>query len=89
LVAKAVLLVGVLPFMEPFPKILTLYDVRWETLLYVFAVFSIQVLEETIRALLKHQSLASVGGRVVTAACLGDSDLGGHGTPSLLLLIGN
>jgi hypothetical protein len=61
LVAKAVLLVGVLPFTEPFPKIPILYNVLWKTLLYVLAVFSIQVFEEIMRALLKHRSLASVG----------------------------
>jgi hypothetical protein len=58
LVAKAVLLVGVLPFMEPFRKIPIMYNVLWKTLLYVLAAFLIQVLEEIIRALLKHAGLA-------------------------------
>jgi hypothetical protein len=58
LVAKAVLLVGVLPFMEPFPKIPILYNVLWKTLLYALAALLIQVLEEVIRALLKHGGLA-------------------------------
>jgi hypothetical protein len=60
LVAKAVLLVGVLPFMEPFPKIPILYNVLWKTLLYALAAVMIQVLEEVIRALLTHGDLASV-----------------------------
>jgi hypothetical protein len=41
LVAKAVLIVGVLPFMEPFPKIPTIYNVLWKTLLYAFAALII------------------------------------------------
>jgi hypothetical protein len=61
LVAKAVLIVGVLPFMEPFPKIPILYNVLWKTLLYALAAVMIQVLEEVIRALLKHGDLAPVG----------------------------
>jgi hypothetical protein len=61
LVAKAVLLVGVLPFMDPFPKIPILYNVLWKTLLYWLAAFMIQVLEEVIRALLKQGNLALVG----------------------------
>jgi hypothetical protein len=58
LVAKAVLIVGVLPFMEPFRKIPITYNVLWKTLLYVLAAFMIQVVEEIIRALLKHDGLA-------------------------------
>jgi hypothetical protein len=60
LVAKAVLLVGVLPFMEPFPKIPILYNVLWKTLLYALAAVMIQVLEEVIRAVLTHGDLAPV-----------------------------
>jgi hypothetical protein len=60
LVAKAVLLVGVLPFMEPFPKIPILYNVLWKTLLYWLAAVMIQVLEEVMRALLKQGDLAPV-----------------------------
>jgi hypothetical protein len=60
LVAKAVLLVGVLPFMEPFPKIPILYNVLWKTLLYALAAVLIQVLEEVIRTLLKYGGLAPV-----------------------------
>jgi hypothetical protein len=59
LVAKAVLLVGVLPFMEPFPKIPIIDNVLWKTLLYTLAAVIIQVLEEVIRVLLKHGGLAS------------------------------
>jgi hypothetical protein len=58
LVAKAVLIVGVLPCMEPFPRTPILYNVLWKTLLYALAAFLIQVLEEIIRALLKHGGLA-------------------------------
>lgn len=58
LVAKAVLLVGVLPFMEPFPKIPILYNVLWKTLLYTVAAIMIQLLEEIMRSLLKHGGLA-------------------------------
>jgi hypothetical protein len=61
LVAKAVLMVGVLPFTEPFPEIPILYNVLWKTLLYALAAVMIQVLEEVIRALLKHGDLAPVG----------------------------
>jgi hypothetical protein len=60
LAAKAVLLVGVLPFMEPFPKIPILYNVLWKTLLYALAAVLIQVLEEVIRTLLKYGGLAPV-----------------------------
>jgi hypothetical protein len=60
LVAKAVLIVGVLPFMEPFPKIPIIYNVLWKTLLYTLAAVIIQVIEEVIRVLLKHGGLASV-----------------------------
>jgi hypothetical protein len=59
LVAKAVLLVGVLPFMEPFPKIPILYNALWKTLLYWLAALMIQVLEEVIPLLLKHRSLSA------------------------------
>jgi hypothetical protein len=55
-----VLLVGVLPFMEPFPKIPIIYNVLWKTLLYTLATVIIQVIEEVIRVLLKHGGLASV-----------------------------
>jgi hypothetical protein len=58
LVAKAVLIVGVLPFMEPFRKIPIIYNVLWKTLLYTLAAFMIQVLEEILRSLLKHTGLA-------------------------------
>jgi hypothetical protein len=58
LVAKAELIVGVLPFMEPFRKIPIIYNVLWKTLLYALAAFMIQVLEEITRALLKHGGLA-------------------------------
>jgi hypothetical protein len=58
LVAKAVLIVGVLPFMEPFPKTPIVYNVLWKTVLYALAAFIIQVLEEVVRALLKHDGLA-------------------------------
>jgi hypothetical protein len=61
LVAKAVLIVGVLPFMEPFPKIPILYNVLWKTLLYWLAALMMQVLEEGIRALLTQGDLALVG----------------------------
>jgi hypothetical protein len=61
LVAKAVLLVGVLPFMEPFPKVPILYNVLWKTLLYALAAVMMQVLEEVIRALLTDGHLAPVG----------------------------
>jgi hypothetical protein len=52
LVAKAVLIVGVLLFMEPFRKIPITHNVLWKILLYVLAAFMIQVVEEVIRALL-------------------------------------
>jgi hypothetical protein len=61
LVAKAVLIVGVLPFMEPFPKLPIVYNVLWKTLLYWLAAVMIQVLEEVMRALLKQGDLAPVG----------------------------
>ncbi|MGH8064591.1 MAG: hypothetical protein ACRERE_05010 [Candidatus Entotheonellia bacterium] len=58
LVAKAVLIVGVLPFMEPFRKIPIIYNVLWKTMLYWLAAIMIQLLEEVIRSLLKHGGLA-------------------------------
>jgi hypothetical protein len=58
LVAKAVLIVGVLPFMEPFRKMPITYNVLWKTLLYTLAAFVIQLIEEIIRSLFKHDSLA-------------------------------
>jgi hypothetical protein len=58
LVAKAVLFVGVLPFMEPFPKLPIAYNVLWKTLLYALAAFLTQVIEEVMRALLRHGNLA-------------------------------
>ena len=58
LVAKAVLVVGVLPFMEPFPKTPITYNVLWKTMLYWLAAIMIQVLEEVIRSLHKHGGLA-------------------------------
>jgi hypothetical protein len=57
-VAKVVLLVGVLPFMEPFPRIPIIYNVLWKTLLYSLGAFIFQVLEEAIPLLLTHRSLA-------------------------------
>ena len=58
LVAKAVLIVAVLPFMEPFRQIPIAYNVLWTTLLYMLAAFMIQLLEEMVRSLLKHDGLA-------------------------------
>jgi hypothetical protein len=58
LVAKAVPLVGILPFMEPFPKIPIIYNVLRKTLLYTLAAFMTQLIEEIIRSLLKHDSFA-------------------------------
>jgi hypothetical protein len=57
-VAKVVLVVGVLPFMEPFPKIPIIYNVLWKTLLYMLGALIFQVLEDAIPLLLKGQSLA-------------------------------
>lgn len=57
-VAKVVMVVGVLPFMEPFPKIPIIYNVVWKTLLYMLGAFVFQVLEDAIPLLLKGQSLA-------------------------------
>ena len=57
LVARAVLTVGILPFMEPFPKLPIVYNALWKTLLYALAAFMIQVLEEIIRSLLNHGGL--------------------------------
>ena len=58
LVAKVVLVVGVLPFMEPFPQIPIIYNVLWKTVLYMLGALIFQVLEEAIPLLLKGQSLA-------------------------------
>lgn len=57
-VAKVVMVVGVLPFMEPFPQIPIIYNVVWKTFLYMLGALMFQVLEEAIPLLLKHQSLA-------------------------------
>jgi hypothetical protein len=58
IVAKVVLVVGVLPFMEPFPKVPIVYNVLWKTLLYVLGAIVIQVAEEALPLLLRHESLA-------------------------------
>jgi hypothetical protein len=58
IVAKVVLVVGVLPFMEPFPKVPIVYNVLWKTLLYVLGAIVIQVLEEALPLLVRHESLA-------------------------------
>ncbi|CAN1210089.1 hypothetical protein TUMEXPCC7403_07830 [Tumidithrix helvetica PCC 7403] len=47
-VAKVVLLVGYLPFFEPFPKIPIIYNVGWKTLLYSFVGFIFQFIEHAI-----------------------------------------
>jgi hypothetical protein len=57
-VAKVVMVVGALPFMEPFPQIPIIYNVLWKTLLYMLGALIFQVLEDAIPLLLKHQSLA-------------------------------
>jgi hypothetical protein len=57
-VAKVMLVVGVLPFMEPFPKIPIVFNVLWKTLLYMLGAFVFQVLEEAVPLLLRHESLA-------------------------------
>jgi hypothetical protein len=59
-VAKVVMVVGVLPFMAPFPRIPIIYNVAWRTLLYMIGAFIFQVLEEALPLLLKGQSLAPV-----------------------------
>jgi hypothetical protein len=66
LVAKVVLIVGILPFMEPFPKIPIMYNVLWKTLMYSLAAFIIQLIEEVIRSLLKHGSLAPAWDKVLS-----------------------
>jgi len=65
-VAKVVMVVGILPFMEPFPKIPIIYNVLWKTLLYMIGAFVFQVLEEALPLLLKGQSLAPVWEHVQT-----------------------
>jgi hypothetical protein len=65
-IAKVVMVVGVLPFMEPFPKIPIIYNVLWKTLLYMLGAFIFQVLEEALPLLLKGQSLAPVWDHVWT-----------------------
>lgn len=57
-VAKVVLIVGILPFMEPFRKIPIVYNVLWKTVLYCLVALLVQMLEDAIPALFKHDSLA-------------------------------
>jgi hypothetical protein len=59
-VAKVVMVVGVLPFMEPFPQIPIIYNVMWKTFLYVLGALIFQVLEEAVPSLLRHQGLTPV-----------------------------
>jgi hypothetical protein len=58
IVAKVVLVVGVLPFMEPFAKVPIIYNVLWKTLLYMLGAIIFQVLEDAGPLLFRHQSLA-------------------------------
>ena len=57
-VAKVVLVVGVLPFMEPFAKIPIIYNVLWKTFLYMLGAFAFQVLEKALPLFLRRESLA-------------------------------
>jgi hypothetical protein len=65
-VAKVVMVVGILPFMKPFPKIPIIYNVLWRTLLYMLGALIFQVLEEVLPLLLKGQSLAPAWDHVWT-----------------------
>src|SRR5262249_778349 len=53
-----VMVVGILPFMEPFPQVPIIYNVVWKTFLYMLGALIFQVLEDAIPLLLKGQSLA-------------------------------
>jgi hypothetical protein len=66
IVAKVVLVVGVLPFMEPFPKIPIIHNVLWKSLLYMVGAFVFQVLEDVVPLLFRHQSLTAAWDRLAT-----------------------
>jgi hypothetical protein len=66
IVAKVVLVVGVLPFMEPFPRIPIIHNVLWKTLLYMLGAFVFQVLEDVVPLLLRHESLIPAWDRLGT-----------------------
>lgn len=65
-VAKVVMVVGILPFMAPFPKIPIIYNVLWRTLLYMLGALIFQVLEEVLPLLLKGQSVTPAWDHVWT-----------------------
>jgi hypothetical protein len=46
---KVALLVGLLPFMEPFPKVPITYNALWKTLIYLLGAVGFQLLEDLIR----------------------------------------
>ena len=58
--AKVVLIVGVFPFMEPFPKIPIGYNVLWKTVIYTLASLLVQLLERGIELLWQRGSLTGV-----------------------------
>lgn len=60
LAAKAILIVDLLPFAEIFPETPIFYNVAWKTLIYWTAAFVIQLLEEGLPLLMRHEDLAII-----------------------------
>lgn len=57
LVAKVLIIVGLLPFMRPFPRTPIIYNVLWKTLVYTAAAISLQLGERAIDLLWAHKPL--------------------------------
>lgn len=55
--AKVILIVGVLPFMEPFRKVPITYNVLWKTVWYFLVALVVQLLEYAIPNYWKHGNL--------------------------------
>jgi hypothetical protein len=66
IVAKVVLVVGFLPFMEPFPRVPVIYNALWKTFLYVLGAIAFQILEKAIPLLLRHERLAPTWEQLAT-----------------------
>ncbi len=67
LAAKVILIVGVLPFMRPFRPIPIIYNVLWKTGIYWIVAFLVQVLDQAVRLLLRHEPLRNVLNELVQA----------------------
>ena len=58
-VAKVVLVVDLLPFVNRFPEKPLIYNVLWKTAIYLAAAFLVRYLEHLLHFLLQHHDLAA------------------------------